>query len=157
LTQVPKFHINRWAKSNPTYLQDSATCNGQCRQQDFLRHSILRHHTHTTLQELHRHNQSLLPTFKSWRSWIWQPRNITFQWLILLEWRVFPIVLRGTSNAVVSWDPLCDIVLISDKRRVNGEVRGQGSGQNQKQAKEMAARQAWVNMGWDRGKRSFQI
>jgi len=43
-------------------------------------------------------------------------------------------------------------MLISDEPQVNGEVHGQGSGQNQKQAKEMAARQAWVSMGWDRGK-----
>ncbi|KXN88812.1 hypothetical protein AN958_06681 [Leucoagaricus sp. SymC.cos] len=31
---------------------------------------------------------------------------------------------------------------------LNGEVRGEGSGKNQKQAKEMAARQAWTSMGW---------
>lgn len=31
---------------------------------------------------------------------------------------------------------------------LNGEVRGEGSGKNQKQAKEMAARQAWNSMGW---------
>jgi len=43
-------------------------------------------------------------------------------------------------------------MLISDEHQVNGVVRGQGSGQNQKQAKEMAARQAWVNMEWDRCK-----
>jgi len=56
------------------------------------------------------------------------------------------------SNAVVSWDFVHVIMLISDEPQVNGEVHGQGSGQNQKQAKEMAARQAWVSMGWDRGK-----
>jgi ribonuclease-3 len=31
---------------------------------------------------------------------------------------------------------------------VNGEVKGEGQGPNQKQAKEMAARQAWTLMGW---------
>ncbi|KAJ3563586.1 hypothetical protein NP233_g8845 [Leucocoprinus birnbaumii] len=31
---------------------------------------------------------------------------------------------------------------------LNGDVRGMGSGKNQKQAKEMAARQAWIAMGW---------
>jgi len=43
-------------------------------------------------------------------------------------------------------------MLIPDEHQVNGEIHGQGSGQNQKQAKEIAARQAWVNMGWDRCK-----
>jgi len=35
---------------------------------------------------------------------------------------------------------------------VNGEPRGEGTGKNQKQAKEAAARQAWSSMGWGQGK-----
>ena len=31
---------------------------------------------------------------------------------------------------------------------MNGELRGEGTGKNQKQAKEAAARQAWSAMGW---------
>ncbi|KAF9450460.1 hypothetical protein P691DRAFT_773882 [Macrolepiota fuliginosa MF-IS2] len=31
---------------------------------------------------------------------------------------------------------------------LNGDVRGEGVGQNQKQAKELAAREAWTAMGW---------
>lgn len=52
----------------------------------------------------------------------------------------YPARMEGLSHSP-TWHVQCCL---------NGEVRGQGSGQNQKQAKEMAARQAWVNMGWDR-------
>lgn len=40
---------------------------------------------------------------------------------------------------------------------VNGEVRGEGVGKNQKQAKELAARQAWLAMGWGHRKQLHQM
>jgi dsRNA-specific ribonuclease len=40
---------------------------------------------------------------------------------------------------------------------VDGQIKGEGTGQNQKQAKELAARQAWMAMGWGTRKSSSSM
>ncbi len=62
--------------------------------------------------------------------------------------KVLIIPQSGRCSVVVSPVNLALDQCFSDVTLVNDELKGEGIGKNQKLAKEMAAREAWVAMGW---------
>ncbi|KAF9454154.1 hypothetical protein P691DRAFT_789637 [Macrolepiota fuliginosa MF-IS2] len=83
------------------------------------------------------------------------PSNNSFQILaqfnMTAHQRGFAVTYPARSEGphhTPTWHVQCCPVFLSFSGPVNGEPRGEGVGKNQKQAKELAARQAWIAMGW---------